>query len=132
MNQFTGKISEVLVDGQLSLVRVAVQNVQLQVALIDNPEQSSYLKRDVQVEVLFKETEVILARPFEGLVSLENRIAAKVMSLNFEKLFCRVSMHSDLGYLNAIITTSAAKSLLLEEGTEVVAFIKTNEIMLSQ
>lgn len=131
MNRLSGNITEVLVDGQLALIGVTVKDVHLQVALIDNPEQSDYLTVGSAVEALFKETEVILAKSLDGHLSLENRIAAQVHSIEFEKLFCRVSMHSRVGNIVAIITTTAAKDMNLQEGSEVTAFIKTNEIMLS-
>lgn len=131
MNKLEGKIESISVKGSLSLVMVNVNNIMLTTIVIDNPDTSPYLKLGNTVNVIFKETEVIIGRGDQHQISLQNKLEGKIESLNIGELLCKINIETSVGKITSIITANAVKKLDLKSGTEVTAMIKTNEMMLS-
>jgi len=132
MNRITGNIINIQVDGRLSLVKVQAKSSVFTTIIIDTPETVEYLKINHSIQLLFKETEVILARGTDISISLQNRLIGKVSVLETGKLLSKVQLNTEFGAISAIITTNAVQQLALKVGATVVAMIKTNEIMLSE
>lgn len=132
MNCLKGHIKEINVEGKLSLVSVDLGTYICSAIVIETPETASYLKIDNPVKLLFKETEVIIAKGEALEISLQNRILGRVQSIESGALLSRLVIASEVGEIVSIITSNAVKQLKLEEGTEVTAMIKTNEVMLEE
>lgn len=132
MNQVTGTISSIEIDGQLSLVSILAAQQELQALVIDTPISNPHLTIGNPIKALFKETEVVLAKPPLGHLSIENRIHGHIDSLQMNELLCKVILRTALGSLAAVVTKASAFSMELLEGDAVVALVKTNEIMLSE
>ena len=60
MNSLKGKIEAVNVSGDLSIVTVKVRNTNFSAILIDTPDSDNYLVKGNPINVIFKETEVII------------------------------------------------------------------------
>ncbi|TDQ30953.1 TOBE domain-containing protein [Zeaxanthinibacter enoshimensis] len=131
MNRIEGQISGIQVSGSLSLVSVDCKGILLKSIIIDTPDTSDYLATGTKVQLLFKETEIVIAKPGVREISLQNRILAVISAIKQGDLLCSVILESDLGTLEAIISTNAVADLSLQPGIEVLAMIKLNEIMLS-
>lgn len=133
MNRFRGHIGAIEVSGGLSLVTVAITDkLQLKAIVIETPETARYLKHGQPVEVLFKETEVVVAGPGEHRISLQNRIPGVITEIEKGQLLSRLRIDTEVGELRAVISSNAVSQLGLRPSASVIAMIKLNETMLSE
>ncbi len=132
MNKYKGKIIEIKTDKAFSLVTVVVKDQYFKSIIIDSPSTLDFLKINHDVEIVFKETEVILALGKQVSISTENQINGVVTLIERSEILSRVSVKTSFGDLNAIITTSSLDLLKLETHCEIIALVKTNEIMLRE
>ena len=131
MNVLKGHISKIQTHGSISLVLVTVASTTFSAVVIETPESASYLKVGNDVNVLFKETEVVIGKGATDHISLQNKIRGELMDLENGVLLSKLFIKADVGTITAMITTKAVKQLNLINGETVTAMIKTNEIMLS-
>ncbi|MBK0371063.1 TOBE domain-containing protein [Flavobacterium agrisoli] len=131
MNSLLGNIINITTDSSLSLVQLKVQNIVLTTIVIDTPETSNYLKVGNCVKVLFKETEVILAKNISGIISLQNKIDCVVRSFEKGKLLCKIVLHFGDSKITSVITRNAFDQLEIQENDIITVLIKTNEISLA-
>jgi molybdate transport system regulatory protein len=80
------------------------------------------------VALLFKETEVALAKNLSGLISLRNRIPAIVRSVERGQVLTKVGLNIDGYPLTSVITTKSSHLLQLAVGDEVEGLVKANEM----
>ena len=132
MNSLKGEIESVNVNGSLSLIGIKVNNTHLSAIVIDTPQTAPYLKAGNSINVIFKETEVIIGSGTEHQISLQNKLVGAVQSIESGKLLSKLILDTTVGKVASIITTNAVKKLLLREGSKITAMIKTNEMMLSE
>jgi molybdate transport system regulatory protein len=132
MNQLAGCIAEVACVGGISLVDIAVGGDQLTAMLVETPERATYLRKGSKVRVLFKETEVSLAKGLSGRLSLRNRLASVVRKIDLGQLLAEVELGYQESVLVSIITRRSVERMDLAVGDEVEALIKANEVMLGE
>jgi len=133
MNSLKGHIDEITVNGSMSLVAIDVgAELILKSIVIDTPETVPYLRKGTQINLLFKETEVIIASLENHHVSIQNRIPATVSHVENGVLLTKLDLKSGAGRIVSIISTEAFREMQLKEGDKVLALIKLNEIMLSE
>jgi molybdate transport system regulatory protein len=132
MNVLTGRISDIQLCHDLSLVSIECSSLTLKSIIIETPDTAPYLKIGNSIDVVFKETELIISKKGEQLISLQNRFPSTIIKMNIGELLSSISLQFEEYELNSIITTNAVKTLGLEEGMEVVAMVKTNEMMLAE
>lgn len=130
MNRFTGKISSIVTSGAVSRVGVNVGGTILSAVVLETPETASYLRTGAEIDCLFKETEVGLARDLTGEVSFGNRIAGVVESVEEGMIFSRVRLRVAGGVLSALIGTVEASMMKLTGGDPITALIHPGEISL--
>lgn len=132
MNRFQGHIGAIRTCEQISLVSAVLEaGQQIQAVVIETPETAPYLKMGGAVAVLFKETEVILYLPGKTQISEPNQIPAEVDRLEEGTLFTWVGLRTPIGHIGAIIPAESVALLGLIPGKEVIACVKTTEVMLS-
>lgn len=131
LNTFHGRVTQVQTEGSLSLVDIRVGDISFTSIVIETPESAPYLKEGSGIEVMFKETEVSISRPVENRVSLQNKLLCRVVEVRKGKLLATVTLQHPIGTIESVITVRAVGQLDLRPGVEVLAMIKTNEIMLS-
>ncbi|WP_298544523.1 tobe domain protein [uncultured Aquimarina sp.] len=133
MNVFSGHISDIQVNESLSMVSVRInEHVTLKTIVVETPETASYLKIENTVEVLFKETEVIISKEDALSISIQNKITATIKGVKKGVLLSRLTLKSEIGDIIAIIATEVLNKMMLVENQEVIAMIKVNEIMISR
>ena len=132
MNTLSGKIESVAEKGSLSLVKVKVASVTLSAIVIDTHETAAYLQPGHAVKVVFKETEVIIGKGGQHEISLQNKLSGTIEKIETGELLAKLTLATEVGKVVSVITANAVKQLELGEGSEVVAMIKTNEMMLSE
>lgn len=132
MNTFSGVIASIKVSGNISLITIDVNNIFFKTMVIETPATAAWLKMDNRINVIFKETEVILGKGLEHLVSLQNRVPGKIIDIQKGELMSKVVVDTAVGDIVAVISLDAVLQLDLQVGETVSAMIKTNEIIISQ
>jgi molybdenum-pterin binding domain len=130
MNKLNGIIANIQQAGAIMLVDIKVENHLFSAMLIASDEENSWLKTGNRVDVVFKETEVSLAKGLSGQISLRNRMLCTVRSLDKGELLSKVTMDF-MGYtIVSVITTRSVEALNIQHGDEVEALVKANEVSL--
>lgn len=130
MNSLEGRVVAVQGNGHIALVDVAVGDEVYTATLLEDAGQAGYTRPGAAVTLLFKETEVALAKNLSGLISLRNRIPATVRAIERGAVLSAVSLDYRGTALSSIITTRAVDRLELQPGDAVEALVKANEMML--
>lgn len=131
MNSLLGNITEINSEGSLSLVKVLIQNCIITTIVIDTQETSTYLETGNNVKILFKETEVVLAKAFSGIISLQNKLDCNVNSFEKGNLLCKIILDFQNTKIVSVITRNAFDQLNIQENDTITAMVKTNEISLA-
>jgi molybdate transport system regulatory protein len=130
MNRLPGTITAIQSAGHVALADVEVSGGMMSALLIESDSQAAHLKPGAAVLVLFQETEVSLAKGLSGLISLRNRLRARVKQLDKGGVLTRATLDYRGHEITSIITTRSAERLQLAPGDEVEALIKANEVSL--
>lgn len=131
MNTLPGTIKDLQTHGNLTLVKVAVEDQLFTSIVIETPTTVNYLKTGASIQVMFKETEVIISRePVE--ISLQNRIPATLVEIKSGELLSQLKLQFNQHVFRSIITSKAVEQLKIQTGQQVYAMVKTNEIMLAE
>lgn len=128
MNRLHGRIAAVQCNGHLSLVDVEVGGDVFTAILLETPDSSPYLQAGTAVALLFKETEVSLAKNLSGLISLRNRFPVTVLAIARGEIMSELALDYKGQPLCCIITTRAVERLGLAVGDAAEALVKANEM----
>jgi molybdate transport system regulatory protein len=137
MNVLPGTIIGIATEEGISIVKVGLEKMVFTSIVLDTPADSPYLVKDRPVSLLFKETEVIIAKAMPLAISVRNRIECTIRKIRPGKLLCELTlgfagMETGTAYsIRSIITREACEQLELKEDDKVIALIKTNEVSLS-
>lgn len=130
MNRLPGRISAIDVHGSIALVEAEVGEQRFTAMLVGAGDEVAAWPIGMPVTLLFKETEVSLAKNLSGSISMRNRIVAVVTSIDRGTLLTRVTLAFDRHAIGSIITTRSSDALALAIGDTVEALVKTNEMSL--
>lgn len=132
MNTLVGTITKIETSDSLSLVEVTVGAITLKTILIETDNTAPYLKKGNSINVIFKETEVVIGKGINHQVSMQNKIPGTILEIEQGGLLSKLTIETTVGKIKSIITSNAVEQLTLAVGEKVVAMIKTNEIMISE
>ena len=130
MNILKGEISHIESHDSLSLVKIKVGKYNFTTIVIETSDTADYLKIGNEINVLFKETEVLICRKPCPDISLQNRMDCSIQNIDRGKLLSHLTLLTEVGNIRSIITSNAVRQLGLKPKDAVIAMIKTNEIML--
>ena len=130
MNKLKGKIIAIENNSHISLVDVAVGDDVFSATLLETPETTEYLKVGNLVTLLFKETEVALAKNLSGLISLRNRFSVRVQTIQRGIVLSSVALNYQNHSLVSVITSRSIDQLQINVGDQLEALVKANEIAL--
>jgi molybdate transport system regulatory protein len=130
LNKLKGKIAAIDSNSHMSLVDVAVGQDIFTATLLETPETAAYLQIGNLVTLLFKETEIALAKNLSGMISLRNRISVSVKSIERGDILSAVTLDYDGKRLVSVITSRAIDRLEIKTGDQLEALVKANEIAL--
>ncbi len=82
------------------------------------------------ITVLIKGTDVMLAKSFSGMISARNRVEGIVKRIIHGDVVSKVFVESQDEVLHAIITNTSLKEMDIIEGNEVIAIVKSTELIL--
>lgn len=132
MNKFRGCITRIEANDHVSLVDVDVSGDNFTATLLETPDDAPYLRVGNVVDVLFKETEVSLAKGLTGLISLRNRVTVTVKQVRSGVILSEVVMDYRGQPMSSIITTGSIRRLNIQTGDEIEALVKANEVTLME
>ena len=130
MNKLSGIISKIQQSGAILLVDVDVDGHGFSAMLIESATQPEWLVAEKTVDIVFKETEVSLAKNLSGQISMRNRMKCIVQQIERGELLSKISLKFQEYIVTSAITTRAVDSLQLAIGDEVEALVKANEVSL--
>ena len=130
MNKLNGIVSAIEHNDTMALVDVMVENVNFSAILLETPVTAKYIHIGELVTLLFKETEVSLAKNLQGELSLRNRVTATVVGIEMGEILSAITLNFLDKKLVSVITTRAVKRLQLKVGDAVEALVKANEVAL--
>ena len=130
MNKLSGTITKIQQSGAILLVDVDVDGHGFSAMLIESATQPEWLQTGNTIDLVFKETEVSLAKNLSGMISMRNRMKCTVQSIERGELLSKVSLQFQKYTLTSAITTRSVNSLDLKVGDEVEALVKANEVSL--
>lgn len=140
MNRLNGMIAAIESNDSMSLIDVAIKSVTVENATVENitfsailletPATAEYLRVGEKVTLLFKETEVSLAKNLTGDLSLRNRMPTQITEITFGQILSAITLNCMGHPLQSVITTRSAKRLNLTVGDAVEAMVKANEVAL--
>ncbi len=125
MNRLRGTIIAVESAGHVRLVDVDVNGTTFSAILL---ETTKCLHPGAAVTLAFKETEVSLAKNLSGLISLRNRLPARVRAIEKGQVLAKVTLDYQGTDVVSIITTRSAGRLDLKAGDLIEALVKANEM----
>lgn len=130
MNKLAGVIAAIEVHGSVAIVDVAVANHRFTSTLLGSAEQLACWEIGQAVQLLFKETEVALAKNLSGQISMRNRLPGTVTAIESGQVLSRVLFDMDGIAISSVITTRSARGLQLAVGDLVEGLVKSNEMSL--
>ena len=130
MNKLTGKISQIQQSGAILLVDVDVDEHSFSAMLIESATHPEWLQTGNTIDLIFKETEVSLAKNLSGMISMRNRMKCTILQIERGELLSKVSLQFQKYTITSAITTRSVTSLDLKVGDEVEALVKANEVSL--
>lgn len=131
MNKLSGKITSIETEGSIALIEVAVGELRLSASLLGAAEEFVSWELHQEVDLIFNEMEVAIAKNLSGQISLRNRLRGKIVGLEFGKVLTRVVFIVAHTYLiNAVITSRSAHKLELRLGDDIEGLVKSNEMNL--
>jgi molybdopterin-binding protein len=132
MNQLNGIITSIETDGNISLVGILAEGTEFFSLVIDTPQTASYLKQGNTIVLIFKETEMSIAKHLTGGISLRNRFPAIIRTIEPGKIVSKIALDFKGQLLYSIITTQSVHRLHLQIGDHVEGLVKTNEISIME
>ena len=129
MNEYKGTISSIDSNGSFRQIELNVNSIPVRVITL---ELDGRFRVKAKVRLLFKESEVAIAKNRTGMLSIENRYPCVITGVTAGEVFSEIIMDSPLGPITALIGRSAQDSMKLEIGDRVQAFIRSNEIALME
>jgi molybdate transport system regulatory protein len=130
MNKLPGIITQIQKSGAIMLVDVDVNGHGFSAMLIESASNPLWLQTGNEVDIVFKETEVTLAKGLSGKISMRNRMMCKVLEIDRGALLSTIKMQFQEYVISSAITTRAIDSLQIVLGEEIEALVKANEISL--
>jgi len=130
MNKLKGKISRIESSEHLSMVTIEVGEDIFSAVVLETPQTAVYLKEGNAVTLLFKETEVAIAKNLSGAISLRNRFQAVIKRIETAPILSKIVLTYKNREIVSIISTRSAQRLDLREGDSVEWLVKANEVSL--
>jgi len=130
MNRLKGRIKNLESSEMMSIVEVDVDGDIFSAVVLETPGSAAYLKEGKPIDIVFKETEVSIGKGLTGMISLRNRIKAKIKSIERGSLMSKIILDYKQRDIVSVITTGSVQRLRLQAGDEVEWLVKTNEVAL--
>ncbi|HKJ46335.1 MAG TPA: TOBE domain-containing protein [Balneolales bacterium] len=115
----------------MSILEMDVDGELLKAIVIETPETAPFLRKGNGINIMFKETEVSIAKDFSGVISLQNKMICTVKEIKKGTLLSRILLDFKGNEICSVITSAAVEQLGLSTANKITALIKTNEVMIA-
>ena len=133
MNKLPGKIKQIKNSEYLSEVTIALENNAIfNVFLVETPQTASYLQLEQKINLLFKETEVIISKNLTPDISIQNQLKAEIIEIKPGKILSEIILKSHVGEIKSLLGSTLLQQMNFAESQQVLILVKANEIMLSE
>ena len=132
MNTLKGKISNIQSSDMVSMINVDVAGDVFSSIVLEGKKGPLSYKKGEPVHLIFKETEVGLAKELSGLISFRNRFPGKIKKIEKGPVLAKVVLDYKGEDIESIISTKSANDMKLKENELVEWLVKTNEVSLMQ
>ncbi len=132
MNTLHGHIAAIEAHGSVAIVDVTVAAHRFTATLLGSEDQLAAWGVGQAVSLLFKETEVSIAKNLSGQISMRNRLPGKVTAIEVGQVLTRVLLDMDGCLISSVITSRSARGLQLAVGDTIEGLVKSNEMSLIQ
>lgn len=132
MNKIQGIITNIQQSGSILLVDIDVDGQTFSALLIEAASKPLWLEVGRKIELIFKETEVTLAKNLTGLISMRNRMTCTVTKVERGDLLSKITLQFRRHTVVSAITTRSTDMLQISVGDEIEALVKANEISLTK
>ncbi len=130
MNILNGTIKNIVkVDSLVLLEIICGENIFTSLVLESN--DSDKYKSDQNINIIFKETEVMIATS-DSKVSARNAFISPILDIEMGELLCNVTFGFADHAINAIITKNALLELQCKIGENFKWFVKSNEVIIQK
>jgi molybdate transport system regulatory protein len=130
MNKLKGKIVDIQSSDHISIIHVNVDGDVLSSIVLEGKKGPSNYKVKDSVTLLFKETEVGLAKNLTGMISLRNRFKATIKKIDKGPVLAKITLNYKNHVIESIISAQSATQMKLKDKEEVEWLVKTNEVTL--
>tara|TARA_B100000953_G_scaffold286623_2_gene268193 strand:- start:2456 stop:2857 length:402 start_codon:yes stop_codon:yes gene_type:complete len=133
LNKLSGKIKQIKNSEYLSEVTIALENNAIfNVFLVETPQTASYLQLEQKINLLFKETEVIISKNLTPDISIQNQLKAEIIEIKPGKILSEIILKSHVGEIKSLLGSTLLQQMNFAKSQEVLILVKANEIMLSE
>ena len=130
MNILRGKIIDIQSSQMISLITVDVKGDLFSSIVLEGKKVPLKYKKKDDVNVVFKETEVGIAKNLSGQISFRNRFKAKIKKIDQGDLLSKLVLDYNGFNIESVISTKSVHEMKLKEREEIEWLVKTNEVSL--
>lgn len=84
------------------------------------------------VQIVFKESELFLAKDLKGSVSVRNKFSSKVIGVSEGKIITKVFLGYKENILVSLISTVSASEMNLKAGDDILGMVKSTEVSIAK
>lgn len=95
-------------------------------------ELSEEVTQGVSVKLLVKPMHIAIGKSITGSLSYSNQLKSTIVSIESGELLSSIKLNYLDTILESVITTKSSRSMNLQIGDEVVAFIKASDLSISE
>ncbi len=132
MNLLEGYIKDIHSSEGISLVVIDTNEGNLSTLVFDTPENNDYLKVGNKIRLLFKETEVAVAKGEVSNVSHQNILDGVVEDISLGEVVAYLKIKLKTTSIGSVITRKSFDRLDIKKGDRIKAIIKSTEISLEK
>ncbi|KHE91094.1 MAG: TOBE domain-containing protein [Candidatus Scalindua rubra] len=125
-----GTITRVVKGHIHASVQILWKSIPLSVVITKASCEDMHLSEGDSITVLIKGTDVMLAKSLSGMISARNRVSGIVKQIIRGDVVSKVFVESQEEMLHAIITNTSLEEMDIREGNEIMAIVKSTELIL--
>ena len=129
MSQIIATIKNIRNVDSLNIVEFGFFNHTLKMVSLNLSKQISINKK---VQLSIKPTNILIAKKFEGEISISNQLKAKIVKVENGELLSSILLKVEDTILESIITVDSSKNMNLVKDEEVLILIKASDLFIQE
>lgn len=129
MSQIIATIKNIRNVDSLNIIEFGFFNHTLKMVSLNLSKQISINKK---VQLSIKPTNILIAKKFEGEISISNQLKAKIVKVENGELLSSILLKVEDTILESIITVDSSKNMNLVKDEEVLILIKASDLFIQE